>query len=67
MISSDLAENTLFNLPAVALQLAPEQNWGEADFVHNVLVSDNVINSNGSGIWVGTSPDVDNEPLVYTK
>ena len=62
-----IADNTLFNLPAVAIQLAPEQNWGEADFVHNLLVSNNVINSNGSGIWLGSSPDIDHEPLEYTK
>lgn len=62
-----IADNTLFNLPGMALQLTSEQEWGEADFVHNVLVSNNVINSNGSGIWLGSSPDINKQPLVYTK
>ena len=62
-----IADNTLFNLPGVAIQLAPEQNWGEADFVHNLLVSNNVINSNASGIWLGSSPDINHAPLVFTK
>lgn len=62
-----IADNTLFNLPGMALQLTSEQEWGEADFVHNLLVSNNVINSNGSGIWLGSSPDINAEPLVYTK
>ena len=62
-----IADNTLFNLPVVALMLAPEQDWGEADFVHNLLVINNVINSNGSGIWLGSSPDIGGEPLKYTE
>lgn len=38
----------------------------EADFVHNVLVANNVINSNGSGIWLGFNPGSGGPPL-YTK
>ena len=38
----------------------------EADFVHNVLVANNVINSNGSGIWLGINPGSGGPPL-YTK
>lgn len=41
-------------------------NAQEADFVHNVLVANNVINSNGSGIWLGINPGSGGPPL-YTK
>ncbi len=35
--------------------------------MHNLLVSNNVINSNASGIWLGSSPDINHAPLVFTK
>ena len=39
-----------------AAELAPEWAWQEADFVRNVTVRDNVINTNGTGIWLGIDP-----------
>lgn len=67
--SSDgvIAGNTLFNLMYFAMELVPETQWQEADFVHNLVVEGNVINSNGSGIWLGIDPDHWHAPPVYTK
>ena len=39
-----------------AAELAPEWAWQEADFVRNVVVRDNVIDTNGTGIWLGIDP-----------
>ena len=56
--SSDgiLAGNTFFNLMYFAMEFAPEYHWQEADFVHNLLVTSNVINSDGNGVWLGIDP-----------
>lgn len=62
-----IAGNTLFNLMHSAISLVPEWAWQEADFVHNVIVRENVINSNGSGIWLGVEPGHGGIPPIYTK
>ena len=51
-----VAGNTFFNLMNWAVEMAPEYRFSEADFVHGILFADNVINSNGSGIWIGIDP-----------
>ena len=51
-----VAGNTFFNLMNWAVEMAPEYRFSEANFVHGVLFADNVINSNGSGIWIGIDP-----------
>ena len=51
-----VAGNTFFNLMNWAVEMAPEYRFSEADFVHGILFADNVINSNGSGIWLGIDP-----------
>ena len=62
-----IAGNTLFNLMHFAIELAPEWAWQEADFVRNVTVRDNVINTNGTGIWLGIDPWHWKGPPVSTK
>ena len=51
-----VAGNTFFNLMNWAVEMAPEYRFSEADFVHGILFANNVINSNGSGIWIGIDP-----------
>ena len=48
-----VSDNIFFNLMGWGIQMAPEYWWAESDFVHNVLLLNNLINSNESGIWVG--------------
>ena len=62
-----IAGNTLFNLMHSAISLVPEWAWQEADFVHNVIVRENIINSNGTGIWLGVEPGHGANPPIYTK
>ena len=50
-----IAGNRFFNLKGFAIQLAPE-NAMESDFVHDILVADNTINSYGAGVWLGQDP-----------
>ena len=51
-----IANNVFFNLMYWAIELAPEWGWKESDFVHNILIANNTINSNGTGIWLGVDP-----------
>ncbi len=53
-----IANNVFFNLMFWALELAPEWGWKESDFVHNILIANNSINSNGTGIWLGLTPTI---------
>ena len=62
-----IAGNIMFNVMNFALELAPEWAWVEADFVHNVVVMDNVINTNSSGIWLGIDPSHWKTPPMSTK
>lgn len=62
-----IADNTFFNLMYFAIELAPEHSWQESDFVHNILVTNNLINSNGTGIWLGIDPWKWGVPPMYTK
>ena len=49
------------------VEMAPEATWREADFVHNVLVLNNVINSYGPGIFLGMDTDLSGTPTLYTN
>ena len=62
-----IANNIYFNLMHWAIELAPEWGWKEADFVHNILVANNSINSNGSGIWLGVDPWTWDVPPTFIK
>ena len=62
-----ISGNSLFNLMHFAIELAPEWAWQEADFVRNVTVRDNVIDTNGTGIWLGIDPWHWRGPPVPTK
>ncbi len=53
-----IAGNRMFNLKGFGIQMSPEHLWVESDFVNNVLVIDNTINSYGPGIWLGVDPSV---------
>ena len=67
--SSDglIAGNTLFNLMHFAIELAPEWAWQEADFVHNIVIRDNFIDTNGTGIWLGIDPWHWSSPPISMK
>ena len=67
--SSDgvIANNIFFNLMYWAIELAPEWGWKESGFVHNVLIANNSINSNGTGIWLGVDPWTWGVPPTYKK
>jgi hypothetical protein len=62
-----IAGNRIFNLKGWGIELAPEYIWVEADFVHNVLVADNVVNSYASGMWLGVDPSLWGTPSLYTN
>lgn len=51
-----IAHNRFFNLMGYALQMSPEFYWNEADYVNNVLVINNTVNSYGGGMFLGDSP-----------
>lgn len=53
-----IAHNRLFNMKGFAIQMSPEYLWVESDFVNNVLVLNNTINTYSPGIWLGVDPTV---------
>lgn len=62
-----IANNRFFNLKGWGIEMAPEYIWVEADFVHNVLVANNVINTYSMGIWLGIDPYIFGSPSLYTN
>lgn len=61
-----IAHNRLFNMKGFAIQMSPEYLWVESDFVNNVLVLNNTINSYSPGIWLGVDPTVRTRRLILT-
>jgi hypothetical protein len=53
-----IAHNRFFNLKGFGIIMSPEHLWVESDFVNNVLVLNNTINSYAPGIWLGMAPSV---------
>ena len=53
-----IAHNRMFNLKGFGIIMSPENLWVESDFVSNVLVLNNTVNSYGPGIWLGMAPSV---------
>jgi hypothetical protein len=47
--------NTIIGCGMSAVSLGPEYYWGEADYVHHVLVEDNLIEDNGGATYGGTA------------
>ena len=59
--------NVLENCGMSAVSLGPEYYWGEADYVHNVTVDDNIIRNDGGASYGGAAILIHGDGAVGNK
>jgi len=62
-----IQSNVLENCGMSAVSLGPEYYWGEADYVQNVTIKDNVIQNNGGATYGGAAILVHGDGAVGNK
>ena len=62
-----IENNILENCGMSAVSLGPEYYWGEADYVQNVTIKDNVLQNNGGATYGGAAILVHGDGVVGNK